>query len=161
MTNKEKFLALVSGSEPETMAEVKERNRNRAMLEESQDIALKVLMRLDELGWSQKDLAAKLEVSPQQVNKIVKGQENLTLATIVKLQDILNIGILSSYDEKKNETIEELSTDTFDSPMKLPMAKIINLFDYDRSSSEMHESKEVREPACTYDSALSIANGEY
>lgn len=161
MTNKEKFLALVSGSEPETMAEVKERNRNRAMLEESQDIALKVLMRLDELGWSQKDLAAKLEVSPQQVNKIVKGQENLTLATIVKLQDILNIGILSSYDEKKNETIEELSTDTFDSPMKLPVAKIINLFDYDRSSSEMHESKEVREPACTYDSALSIANGEY
>ena len=161
MTNKEKFLALVSKEKDNTMDYIRERIKNRSMLVESQEIAWKVLDRLDELGWSQKRLAAEMEVTPQQVNKIVRGQENLTLATIVKLQEILNISILSSYNEKKNETGEELSSDTFDSPMKLPTAKIINIADYDRSSSEMHESMEVREPACTYDSDLSIANGEY
>jgi plasmid maintenance system antidote protein VapI len=56
-------------------------------------------MKLTELGWSQKELAKKMEVSPQQINKIVSGKENLTIETQIKLQTILDIPILASYYE--------------------------------------------------------------
>lgn len=97
MTNKEKFLRLVSEEETDTLAKSRERVRNRAMLRESQQIALKVMERLEELGWTQKELAGRLEVSPQQVTKIISGKENMTLETLVKLQDVLEIPILASY----------------------------------------------------------------
>ena len=103
MSNIEKFNALVSSEKNNTVAKNRDRIKNRAMLRESQNIALKVLDRLDELHWTQKKLAEKLEVSPQQVTKIVKGQENLTLETQIKLQDILDIPILASYFEKNKE----------------------------------------------------------
>ena len=97
MTNKEKFLNLVSADDTQTIPELKQRIKNRAMLRESNQIAIKVLTRLDELGWSQKDLAQKMEVSPQQITKIVSGKENLTIETQVKLQTILDIPVLAGY----------------------------------------------------------------
>jgi transcriptional regulator with XRE-family HTH domain len=106
MTNKEKFLNLVSGEDSKTLAEVRKRIKNRAMLRESQQIALKVLMKLDELGWTQKDLANKMGVSPQQITKIVSGKENLTIETQVKLQGILEIPVLASYYESKMAEME-------------------------------------------------------
>lgn len=47
-----------------------------------------------EINLSQKELAEKLGVSPQQVSKILKGQENLTLETIDKLEKVLNISLM-------------------------------------------------------------------
>jgi plasmid maintenance system antidote protein VapI len=44
-----------------------------------------------------------MNVSAQQVNKIVSGRENLTLETIVKLEDVLDISILHSTHEKKQK----------------------------------------------------------
>ncbi len=108
MTNKEKFLTLVSNEKTSTLENAKERIRNRAMLRESQKIALKVLVKLDELGWSQKDLAREMKVKPQQVNKMVQGKVNFTIDTQIKLQDILNIPILATYYEKQFKEIEEL-----------------------------------------------------
>lgn len=99
-TNKDKFLSLVSKESSTTFETLKENRKNRAMLRESQNIAFKVLMRLDELQWKQKDLAEKLGVSKQQITKIVSGKENLTLETLVKLQDCLSIPLLASYSEK-------------------------------------------------------------
>jgi transcriptional regulator with XRE-family HTH domain len=43
---------------------------------------------------SQKELAEKMNVSPQYINKIVKGRENLSLGTIVKLEKALNIRLI-------------------------------------------------------------------
>ena len=107
MTNKEKFLALVSAEDTDTLKRNNERVKNRAMLRESQRIAMKVLMKLDELGWSQKELAKRMEVSPQQITKIVSGKENLTIETQVKLQTILDIPVLASYYESHTETLSE------------------------------------------------------
>ena len=107
-TNKEKFLAIVSKEKTKTLEKNKERIKNRAMLHESQQIAIKVLKKLEEKGWLQKDLANEMNVSPQQVNKIVKGQENLTLETQIKLQNILGIPVLASYYEVKLNAIEEM-----------------------------------------------------
>jgi len=51
---------------------------------------------LKEQGLTQKDLAGRMGVSPQQVNKITGGQENLTLQTIIKLELILGIHIINA-----------------------------------------------------------------
>jgi len=115
MTNKEKFLKLVSGKDTETMKQNKLRIANRQWIRASQDVAFKVLEKLDELGWSQKDLAHKMGVTPQYINKIVKGQENLTIETQMKIQTVLDIPILASYyDEQEyaNEEVSETFTNT-------------------------------------------------
>lgn len=99
-TNKENFQKLVSKEDTSVKEGILWRKLHRARLRESQNIALKVLSKLDELGWSQRMLASKLGVSPQQVTKIVKGKENLTIETQVKIQTILDIPILATYYEK-------------------------------------------------------------
>ena len=102
MNNKEKFIALVSSDASQNTLETnRERVRNRVMLRESQQIALKVQLKLDNIGWSQRDLANAMNVSPQQITKIVSGKENLTIEAQIKLQTILDIPILASYYEKK------------------------------------------------------------
>jgi plasmid maintenance system antidote protein VapI len=107
MTNKDKFIQLVSGEDNRTLADVNKRIKNRAMLRESQQIALKVLMKLDDFGWSQKDLAKAMEVTPQQITKIVSGKENLTIETQIKLQHILDIPVLASYYENKMTEMDQ------------------------------------------------------
>jgi transcriptional regulator with XRE-family HTH domain len=103
MTNREKFLTLVSPADPQTEIKNNWRIANRRWLKASQQIALDILERLDELGWTQRDLAEKMGVSPQYFHKIVKGSENLTLDTQTKLQEILEIPILASYFKAKNK----------------------------------------------------------
>ena len=100
-TNREKFLALVSDIDVKAVEKNKWLIANRQWLSVSQDIAFDILEKLDDLGWSQKDLAGKMGVSPQYINKLVKGSENLTLETLVKLQTILDIPILASYFKDK------------------------------------------------------------
>ncbi len=97
--NKEQFLALVSESDDTFLDELESNFKHRDMLKESFMIGIKVLAKLEELGWSQKDLAEKMKVTPQQINKIVRGKQNLTLDTIIKLQSALHIPILASYSE--------------------------------------------------------------
>ncbi len=67
---------------------------NRSQLRKSASVALRILDILDERGLSQQDLANKLQVSRQQVNKILKGQENLTFETIDKLEKALSVELV-------------------------------------------------------------------
>lgn len=41
---------------------------------------------LEEKGWSQKDLAAKLDKSPSEISKWLSGAHNLTLRTLIRLE---------------------------------------------------------------------------
>lgn len=104
--NIDKFKNLVTDTGNSSIKKIKRRIKNRDILRESQHIAMMVLDRLDELNWTQKQLADKLGVSPQQVSKIVKGKENLTLDSITKIQKVLEIPILATY--KKNNYQETL-----------------------------------------------------
>ena len=72
------------------------RRKNHAWLRYSGFIALRVLERLEELDLSQKELAEKMGCSPQYVSKLVKGSENLTLETISKLEECLNLDLIES-----------------------------------------------------------------
>ncbi|UCS91945.1 helix-turn-helix transcriptional regulator [Echinicola marina] len=78
---------------------VEYRRANKKWLKKSSEIALRVLDALDDKGWRKADLARKLEVSPQQVGKIVKGQENFTLETLSKLEDVLGITLITVLQE--------------------------------------------------------------
>lgn len=74
--------------------EAKFRTENKDWLIRSQAISLKILLRLRKLGLSQKQLSEKMNVSPQQINKWVKGKENFTLETISKLENALGFTII-------------------------------------------------------------------
>jgi len=102
MTNKERFLKLVS-DDIETVKRVNYREDNSLWLRESKSIALKVLLALKEKNLTQKDLAELMGISPQYISKLVKGNENLTIETITKLQVILGINILASYPQRHFE----------------------------------------------------------
>ena len=73
------------------------RRENRHWLRYSGFIALKVMKRIEELGIRQKELAEKLGCSPQYISRLLKGTENLTLETISKLEDCLQMDILHKY----------------------------------------------------------------
>jgi len=122
MTNKEKFKALVSKKDNSVLKDIENRMKNREWLRYSRAIALKVLMRLDELNSTQKKLADEMGVSAQLVNKWLKGKENLTLETIARLEKHLGISLIEvernitevSYDNEQPENIllEDVHSET-------------------------------------------------
>jgi transcriptional regulator with XRE-family HTH domain len=97
--NQKRFIELVQPTPSNTKERMKERHANRYWLRESARIAIEVLVALHDRGWKQADLARKLGVSEQQVSKWVKGTENFTLETLVKLERALDIQIFQA--EKK------------------------------------------------------------
>jgi transcriptional regulator with XRE-family HTH domain len=106
--DKKKFKDAVSKEETTSVKRNKERINNRLWLRESQEIALKVLTKLDDLDWTQRRLAVEMGVSPPQIAKIVSGNQNLTLATIVKLQNVLDISLTASHYERVFEELISL-----------------------------------------------------
>jgi len=94
-TNKEKLNSLVQRDAKETRTWVKTQNKSRKARRASQKIALHIRKRLEELNWRQNDLAEKMEVKPQQVNKWVSGKENFRLDTIIRLSEILEVDLIS------------------------------------------------------------------
>lgn len=72
------------------------RKQNHRWMKYSGYIALAVIRKLKEMGLTKKELAQRMNCTPQYISKIVKGSENLTLETISKLEECLDIDLLSS-----------------------------------------------------------------
>ena len=83
------FLNLVSDEKSRIHKKMQFRKDNKGWLKKSTAIAIKVLDVLREKNLSQKALADLMGVTPQYINKIVKGQENLSLEVIDKLEKAL------------------------------------------------------------------------
>lgn len=94
MTEK-KFKDLVSNEPSKVHERIAFLKTNKAWLKKSMRIAASILKVLREREISQIALAASLNVTPQYVNKILKGNENLTLETISKIEEILGIKLVS------------------------------------------------------------------
>ena len=92
---KEKIDNLLSKEPSRWMEKALRDEANEAWLERSSNIALRILGALQLNGMSQKELATKTGVSPQQVSKLLKGNENLTLETIAKLEAALGIVLIA------------------------------------------------------------------
>ena len=71
------------------------RRANREWLRRSQIVAVKMLKRMDEMSWTQQQVADMLCCSQQYVSKIVKGSENLSLEMLSKIEDRLDVKIFS------------------------------------------------------------------
>jgi ribosome-binding protein aMBF1 (putative translation factor) len=112
------------------------RRENRSWLKKSAHIAMQVLNQLDELGWSQKDLAEQMGTSPQYISKLCKGHENLTLKNITMLESILGICIdAQSIDDfvdfKAHDHITVQFDDSFVAAISSLMSKINVAIDHD------------------------------
>lgn len=97
-TTLEKLNEITSKEKSSWKEEAIERRRDRSWTNRSAKIAVRILREIrrqkSENGMSQKMLAEKMDVSPQYINKLVKGKENLTLETISKIEDVLGIVLL-------------------------------------------------------------------
>lgn len=72
----------------------------------SMDISGTVYTRMEELGLSKSELAKRMNVSPAQVTKIIKGKENMTLKTIAKLENALDIDMTQGFREPRKRTVQ-------------------------------------------------------
>ena len=70
------------------------RMQNKSWLPHFQRIAVKMLEKMDELSMTPKQLADLMGCSQQYVSKVLKGQENLSLETMSKIEDCMHISIL-------------------------------------------------------------------
>ena len=68
---------------------------NKSWLRYSQQIAMMMLDRMEELHMSQKQLSELMGCSQQYVSKVLKGQENLSLETLSKIERCLNLQIIA------------------------------------------------------------------
>lgn len=93
-----KLLEYLENHQPATPSNWKEkaewRRENRDWIRHSQEIALAMLNKMDELKMSQTALAKQLGCSQQYVSKLLKGGENLSLETISKIEKALSITII-------------------------------------------------------------------
>ena len=104
---KKKIADLVSESSQSSWIEkVAWRKANKAWLGKSADIALRILDALEELNWNKAKLAYEMGVSPQQVSKYVKGEENFKLETLCKLEKVLGIELVTIL-QKDEEVVQK------------------------------------------------------
>jgi ribosome-binding protein aMBF1 (putative translation factor) len=107
MTIQKKSIKDISVQSTENwMEKVAWRKANKDWLRKSADIALRILDALEELGWNKAKLATELGVSPQQVSKYVKGEENFKLETLCKLEKVLGIELVTVL-QKDEEVIQK------------------------------------------------------
>lgn len=70
------------------------RRANKAWLRHSRSIAISMHEKMREEGLSQSELAERMGCNQQYVSKLLKGNENLTLETISKIESALSLKIV-------------------------------------------------------------------
>ena len=72
------------------------RKDNERWLKYARFIAMKTMQAMDEQGITQKILADRMGCTQQYVSNLLKGSSNMTLETIARIEDALQIDILGS-----------------------------------------------------------------
>ncbi len=80
---------------------------NKDWMDKSALIAIKILRTLRNQSLSQKDLADSIGVTPQYINKVSKGRENLSLTTICKIEKSLSITLISVPSYQSTQVIAD------------------------------------------------------
>lgn len=92
--NIEKLMQVAKPVSEKVKAEAEFRKENKEWLRKSAKIALAIRRELRLQGMSQQDLAKRMALSPQYVGRILKGQENLTLETVSKIEDAIGMQLI-------------------------------------------------------------------
>ena len=90
----EKLKLYASPTPSKWREEAEERLENKSWLRYSQMIAMKMLDKMEAVGMTQKMLAENMGCSQQYISKILKGRENLSLETLAKIEDALNLRLV-------------------------------------------------------------------
>ena len=94
-----KLEQLASATPSRWRSEAEERQTNKAWLRYSQMIAMKMLDKMEQLGLTQKMLAERMGCSQQYVSKILRGKENLSLETLCKIENALNLCLVNELED--------------------------------------------------------------
>lgn len=106
MKSNDKIKAITSPPPSNWKEKVAFRIKNR-WLEYSSQIARRILAAIeDNEDLNQAKLAKALDVKPQQISKIVQGQENLTLESIYKISKALGVELIRFPDYKYTEQLK-------------------------------------------------------
>jgi transcriptional regulator with XRE-family HTH domain len=86
-----------------------ERKKNNDWTIRSFKIAVRILREIrvqkNSNGMTQRKLAEEMGVSPQYINKIIKGKENLTLETISKIESVLGVTLIEISSSEVSQII--------------------------------------------------------
>ncbi len=121
MTTKENGNSLnkhVSGTAQQWKEQARNYKKNRKQIRRAQKFAIELMGYMDEQGIKQKELAVLMDVSPQQVNKILRAKANLTFDTLDKIEEALKVEITSP--QIKAKPIE-------DSPVIINRMKVVHI----------------------------------
>src|SRR5688572_13774992 len=102
MSLQDKLQKIASSNKSNWVEETGKQLSKSGVRQKARKIALRVLHILKEKGMTQSELAERMGVSRQHVTKIVKGQENITLETIDKLEQALNVPLIIIDSPKKS-----------------------------------------------------------
>lgn len=83
------------------------RRANWSWLRHSQRIAVRVLLQMKQMGLTQRALAERMDCTQQYVSKILKGNENLSLEMLSKLEDALGICLIADEPDASPRLIAE------------------------------------------------------
>ena len=83
------------------------RRGNWSWLRHSQRIAVKVLLQMRTQGLTQKALAERMNCTQQYVSKILKGQENMSLDTLTRLEEALGISLILDSQTAYYSSVDE------------------------------------------------------
>lgn len=93
-TAREAFMKLVT-PDPEAQKrfwdKFKWRQENRYWLKKTVKIAVKILREIRIIKITKEDLAAASNISNERMSEIVKGQADMTLSEIARIENVLNI----------------------------------------------------------------------
>ncbi len=94
----DKINKIASGKVSTWKEEATKRKNNNDWTKRSFKIAVRILREIRAQktlnGMTQRKLAEEMGVSPQYINKVIKGKENLTLETISKIESVLGITLI-------------------------------------------------------------------
>lgn len=104
-----KFESLVQPRSRAAVERAQWLRRNRNWLKMSKNVALCIQYYLRTNNLTQKELAERMNVSATYIGKVIKGEENLTLETICKIQDAIGSTVVSIHEPYVSRDILTLS----------------------------------------------------
>lgn len=144
MSNKQKLEELFGKIQKSKWIDAaRESRENQHWLQYSQEIAIAVWEQLQQKKITQKMLADEMKVSPQLINKWLKGKENFTLDTISKLEAVLGIKLVKIGVDSNRIPIPIELLPKFSEEYKMPEK-------YSENTSSFTSAKVIKMPPTEY-----------
>ena len=144
-----KLEALVSKTPSKWIEESNKRFEDKEGLRYSQQVAVRILRTLREKNLSQKDLAELLNVTPQTVNKWVKGAENIGLFTIGRIDKALGVKLMHVYENDNSLTVDCSNMTTMSKQIHSHLNKIKKTMVAEKETKVIPLDAYINEKDCT------------